>query len=133
VAEVQNAAVSRLDFFFDNHGFEEDIFLHADNCTSQNKNKLYGAISGVEGDDRHTNITLSFLPVGHMKFFPDWCFGLFKRQYRQMKVGSLQNIAEVVNTSAECNIAQLASHEDGTTIIPTLDWTDFFATKAHIC
>ena len=54
---------------------------------------------------RHTTITLSFLPVGHTKFSPDWCFGLFKRQYRRTKVGSLQNIAEVVNSSAECNIA----------------------------
>ena len=30
-----NAVVSRLDFFFDHHGFGEDIFLHA---TGQNKN-----------------------------------------------------------------------------------------------
>ena len=44
-------------------------------------------------------------------------------------MGSLQNIAEVVNSSAECNIAQLVSREDGTTIVPTLDWTDFFATR----
>jgi hypothetical protein len=49
--------------------------------------------------NRHTNITLSFLPVGHTKFSPDWCFGLLKRQYRRTKVGSLQAIAEVVNTS----------------------------------
>ena len=25
---------------------------------------------------RHTDITLSFLVVGHTKFSPDWCFGL---------------------------------------------------------
>ena len=40
-------------------------------------------------------------------------------------MGSLQNIAEIVNTSAECNVAQLVSREDGTTIVPTLDWTNF--------
>ena len=31
----------------------------------------------------HTEITLSFLVVGHTKFAPDWCFGLFKRLYRK--------------------------------------------------
>ena len=126
-----NAVVSRLDFFFDHHGFgEKDVFLHADNCTGQNKNNcMVQYLAWRVMTNRHTNITLSFLPVGHTKFSPDWCFGLFKRQYRRTKVGSLQNITEVVNTSAECNVAQLVSHQDGTTIVPTLDWTDFFATK----
>ena len=77
--------------------------------------------------NRHTNITLSFLPVGHTKFSPDWCFGLFKRQYRRTKIGSLNSIAQAVNNSAQCNIAQLVSNEDGSTIVPTYDWTDFFA------
>ena len=121
--------VSWLDFFFDYHGFGEDIFLHADNCTAQNKNNCMVQYLMT---NRHTNITLSFLPVGHTKFSPDWCFGLFKQQYRWTKVGSLQNITEVVNTSAECNVAQLVSHVDGTTIVPTLDWTDFFANKHKI-
>ena len=126
-----NAVVSQLDFFFDHHGFvEKDVFLHADNCTGQNKNNcMVQYLVWRVMTKRHTNITLSFLPVGHTKFSPDWCFGLFKRLYRRTKIGSLQNIAEVVNTSAECNVAQLVSREDGTTIVPTLDWTDFFATK----
>ena len=78
---------------------------------------------------QHTNITLSFLPVGHTKFTPDWCFGLLKRQYRRTKVGSLQSNAEVVNKSAECNHAQLVSREYGSTIVTTFDWTDFFGPK----
>ena len=126
-----NAVVSRLDFFFDHHGFgEKHVFLHADNCTGQNKNNcMVQYLAWRVMTKRHTTITLSFLPVGHTKFSPDWCFGLFKRQYRRTKVGSLQNIAKVVNSSAECNVAQLVSREDGTTIVPTMDWTDFFATK----
>ena len=114
-----------------NHGFgEKDVFLHADNGTGQNKNNCtVQYLAWRVMTNQHSNITLSFLPVGRTKFSPDWCFGLFKCHYRQTKVGSLQNIAEVVNTSAECNVAQLVSHEDGTTIIPTLDWTDFFATR----
>ena len=79
--------------------------------------------------NRHSNITLSFLPVGHTKFSLDWCFGLLKCQYRRTKVGSLQAIAEVVNKSAECNFAQLVSRDDGSTIVPTFDWTDFFAPR----
>ena len=44
-------------------------------------------------------------------------------------MGSLQAIAEVVNTSAECNHAQLVSREDESTIVQTYDWTDFFAPR----
>ena len=80
-----NAVVSRLDYFFLHHGFgERDVYLHADNCTSLNKNNcrmqylIWRTIT-----NRHTNITLSFLPVGHTKFAPDWCFGLFKCSYRR--------------------------------------------------
>ena len=79
--------------------------------------------------NRHTNVTLSFLPVGHTKFAPDWCFALFKCAYRQTKVESLQSIARVVNTSAECNFAQLVSREDGSTVVPKYNWTDLFATR----
>lgn len=77
----------------------------------------------------NTNITLSFLPVGHTKFAPDWCFGSLKRQYKRTKVGSLRSIAEVVNKSADCNHAQLVSREDGSTIVPIYNWTDFFAPR----
>lgn len=126
-----NAVVSRIHFFFENHGFgETDVYLHADNCTGQNKNNcMLQYLSWRTMTGRHTNITLSFLPVGHTKFSPDWCFGLFKRQYRRTRVGSLRAIAEVVNRSAECNFSQLVSHEDGSTIVPTFDWVSFFATR----
>ena len=57
---------------------------------------------------RHSSITLSFL-VGHTKFAPDWCFGLFKQQYRRTKVSTLRAVAQVVNDSADCNFSQLVS------------------------
>ena len=44
-------------------------------------------------------------------------------------MGNLQSIARVVNTSAECNFAQLVYTEDGSTVVPTYNWTDFFATR----
>ena len=42
-------------------------------------------------------------------------------------MGSLQAIAQVVNDSAQCNFAQLVVTEDGTVVVPTFDWTSFFA------
>ena len=124
-----NTVISQLDFFFTQHGLgEKEVFLHADNCCGQNKNNCmlwYLAWRAITG--RHTDITLSFLVVGHTKFSPDWCFGLLKRLYRRTKVGSLQAIAQVVNKSAECNHAQLVVSEDGSRLVPIFDWTSFFA------
>ena len=124
-----NAVVSRIHYFFANHGLGEmNVHLHADNCVGQNKNNcmvqylVWRTLTG-----RHTNVTLSFLPVGHTKFSPDWCFGLFKRAFRRTKVSSMEGITEVVMNSAQCNEAQLVSREDGSIIVPSYDWTGFLA------
>ena len=82
--------------------------------------------------NRHANITLSFLSVGHTKGVPDWCFGLFKRSYRRTKVRSLLAIAQVVNSSADCTFSLLVVREDGSTIVPMYNWTDFFAPQMKI-
>ena len=106
-----------------------EVFLHADNCTGQNKNNpmiwylLWRAIT-----NRHTRLTLSFLVVGHTKFAPDWCFGLFKRKFRVTPVGSLNSIAEVVKRSAWCNEVQLVVDAEGRTVVPTYDWKSFLPT-----
>ena len=68
-----------------------------------------------------------FLVVGHTKFAPDRCSGLFKRYYRRTKISSLKGISQVEKDSAHCNFAQLVSDESGATIVPTSDWTDLFA------
>ena len=124
-----NTVISQLHYYFENHGLgEKEVFLHADNCTGQNKNNAmlqYLAWRVMTG--RHTEITLSFLVGGHTKFAPDWCFGLFKRLYRRTKVRSLKDLSRVVNESARCNFAQLVTAEDGTTVVPIFDWADFFA------
>ena len=124
-----NVVISQLEFFFKNHGFgEKHVFLHADNCCGQNKNNaMIQYLAWRVLTNRHSSITLSFLVVGHTKFSPDWCFGLFKRSYRRTKVGSLQSIAQIVNESAECNFSQLVSTEDGRNVVPTHDWTGFLA------
>ena len=71
------------------------------------------------------NITVSFLIIRHTKFAPDWCFGLLKRAFRRTKVGCFDDIVQVVE-SAEVNDAQLVGAQDGTVIVPTYNWADYF-------
>ena len=71
---------------------------------------------------------LSFLVVGHTKFSPDWCFGLFTQAYRWAKIGCLEDIVKVVESSAVVNHAQLVGTQDGKVLVPTYDWAKFFDT-----
>ena len=76
-----NTITDMLHHFVATHSFGEvHLKLHADNCSGQNKNRT---------------ITISFLIMGHTKFSPDWCFGLFK----QIKVSCLDDIVRVVKSS----------------------------------
>ena len=45
----------------------------------------------------------------------------------ERRFGSLKAIAQTVNDSADCNFVQLVCDKSGATILPTYDWTDFFA------
>ena len=74
----------------------------------------------------HKSITLSFLTVGHTKFSPDWCFGLLKQKFRKSKVDCLDDIARVVDTSADVNFAQLVGTQSEEVIVPTYNWSSFF-------
>ena len=38
----------------------------------------------------HKEVKISFLPVGHTKFAPDWCFGLLKQRFLRTKIGDCQ-------------------------------------------
>ena len=119
-----------LHHFFECHGHgESKVHLHADNCTGQNKNRfmmfylMWRVLVGL-----HEEI-ISFLFVGHTKFSPDWCFGLFKQLYRKTKVGSIHDIAEVVKQSANVNHPQLNGDYGGTTYMKTYDWSSFFESR----
>src|SRR6218665_83046 len=97
VSKGANCVISMLDYFFTHYGLKETILhLHADNCTGQNKNNamihylLWRVMTGM-----HKEITLSFILAGHTKFAPDWCFGLFKRQFRKTKVDCLSDKTKV--------------------------------------
>ena len=125
-----NAIVSMLHHFFAHHGLgEKTVHLHADNCGGQNKNAimvqylLWRVMTGL-----HTEITLSFMVPGHTKFSLDWCFGLLKKKYRRTKVGGLTDLITVVNESASVNVAQPTGREDGSPIVTTYNWQEYFST-----
>ena len=73
----------------------------------------------------HKKISISFLPVGHTKFSPDWCFGLLKQRFRRCQVNCLEDLVRVVNESAVVNKAQLVGTQYGESVVPIFDWTTF--------
>ena len=73
----------------------------------------------------HQTIDLSFMLVGHTKFSPDWCFGLLKQRYKRTDISSLQDIVNVVNASANVNVAQLVGTQKGKEVVTTYDWAAF--------
>ena len=65
--------------------------------------------------------------VGHTKFSPDWCFGLFKQRYRRTFVSCLEDVVSVVDSSADVNVAQLVGTQTGETVVPVYEWSVFLA------
>ena len=63
---------------------------------------------------------------GHPKLSPDWCFGLLKKKYRRTKVGGLTDLVGVLNGLASVNIAQPTGLEDGSVVVTTYDWQEYF-------
>ena len=118
--------ISRLHYFFDVHGLGvTDVFLHMDNCTGQNKdNAMINYLMWRVMTGQHSNITYSFLVVGHTKFSPDWCFGLYKCLFKCTKVDCMADISAVIDSSAVCNVSQLVRTED-TEVVPTYDLASF--------
>lgn len=110
-----NAIISYLHHFFTNHGLgEENLRLHCDNCSGQNKNRymlyylLCRTLNGL-----HKDVSLNFMVAGHTKFSPDWCFGLLKQKYRRTEVSTLDDIAQMTlqSTASRLNKPQLVGTE----------------------
>ena len=128
VGKGANAIISMLHHFFETFGLGEKVaHLHADNCSGQNKNRymMYYLMWRVH-TKQHDEITISFLPVGHTKFFPDAGFGMLKRKFRLSKVGCLADIASIVNQSAAMNHSQLVGGQNGNVIVKAYDWITYF-------
>ena len=123
-----NIIISLLHHFLSTHSFgETSVHFHADNCTGQNKNRylmyyfMWRVMTGL-----HEEIKISFMPVGHTKFSPDWCFGLLKRKYRKMRIGCLDDVVRAVNQSGSPNVAQLVGTQAGDVIVPMYNWSEYF-------
>ena len=124
-----NGVISYVHHYLDNYGLNATrIHLNADNCSGQNKNNaLMQYLAWRVLTQRNLSIKISFLPVGHTKFAPDSCFGLFKQRFRRTSVGSLEDIAAVMNDSSVVNFAQLVGTSEGEILVQSYDWTGFFS------
>ena len=127
IGKGANCTISLLHHFLSHHNFGEiNLVLHADNCSGQNKNRyVMQYLAWRVSTGLNERIEISFMLVGHTKFAPDWCFGLFKQKFRKSKVGCLCDIAKVVNTSSEVNHAELVGREDGTVLVHQYDWAEY--------
>ncbi len=67
----------------------------------------------------HKSITYSFLPVGHTKFGPDWCFSFLKQKYQYTAVNSLDDIVQLTESSSVANTSQLVGEQDGSVVVPS--------------
>nr|KAG5697526.1 hypothetical protein BaRGS_019480 [Batillaria attramentaria] len=125
-----NMVISLLHHFLENYGLGEmSMDVHCDNCSGQNKNKYvlwYMAWRTLRA--LHSEITVNFMPAGHTKFAPDWCFGLLKRRFRLSEVHCLQDLCNVVETSTKrrINRPQLVGTETGEVLVKVYDWQTYF-------
>ncbi|XP_031678979.1 uncharacterized protein LOC116374003 [Oncorhynchus kisutch] len=93
--------------------------LNCDNCSDQNKIVLL-----------HHSLDLHFLITGHIKFAPDWCFGLIKQRFTKTSVNTLSEISGVVKDSTVIGInsPQLVGLEDGTVLVESYGWQQHLTT-----
>lgn len=134
VAKGANSIVSYLHYYLENHGLgEKHLYLHADNCVAQNKNNIVTCyLTWRIIKKLHTDITLSFLPVGHTKFACDWAFGLLKKKVRVEKASSLAEVIDIIHNStpvSKVNQTVLTGNERGEVYVPMHDWLNYFAGK----
>ena len=111
--------ISMLHHYLEYHSLREsDLAFHADNCSKIDSILHEWWCQGL------TTASVCHLIVGHTKFTPSWWYGLLKRAFRCTKVGCL-DIVQVVEESTEVNHAQLVGALDGTVIMSTYDWAGY--------
>jgi hypothetical protein len=106
---------------------EEEIIIHADNCSGQNKNNAmiqYLAWRVLTG--KHKRITYSFMVAGHTKFSPDGFFGLFKLKLKNSEVDNLEDLVNVIASSTNgYNVAQTIYDENDERKVFFYSWTEY--------
>ena len=129
ISKGSNAVISYIHQFFSHFELgETSADLHCENCSGQNKNKfLVWCFLWRTFHTLHHHVSVNFLIAGHTKFGPDWCFGLVKQKFRQTKVSSLSEIADVVKASTitGVNVPQLVADEAGNVFVEQFDWQTF--------
>lgn len=116
-----NNVISMLHHYLSTFGLgEKHAFFHADNCGGQNKNKtVIGYFLWRVAMGLHESISLHFMEPGHTKSMCDACFGKIRQLFRRSDVDTVSQLAEVVNKSANINVAQVC-HTD-----PDFNWCEW--------
>jgi hypothetical protein len=120
--------ISLVHNYFEQYSLgEEEIIIHADNCSGQNKNNAmiqYLAWRVLTG--KHKRITYSFMVAGHTKFSPDGFFGLFKLKLKNSEVDDLEDLVDVIKSSTNgYNSAETIYDENGERKIFFHSWTEY--------
>jgi hypothetical protein len=133
VDKGSNAVISYLHAFFELYGLgEKVVYLQADNCVGQNKNKyvmwylLWRTLNNL-----HEKITLSFMVKGHTKFSPDGYFGLFKIQYQKENIDWMGDVIKCVREASNNSIIPLPyglSLKRKEPFYQFYDWKSFLST-----
>lgn len=98
----------------------DKLQITCDNCGAQNKNNLslwFWCWLVMIG--RYKEISVNFMIPGHTKFHCDGFFGNIKKKYKSTKINTINDIEDVINTSAVGNSALLFKKE------PEWKWYDF--------
>jgi len=74
---------------------------------------------------QHKEVVISYLPIGHTKFAPDWCFGLLKQRFRRTRIGDLNDIANCLSFFL-VNVPQLIGSLDATIFVSMYNWSEYF-------
>lgn len=120
-----DCVISLVHHYLGKYGHSEKaVYLHADNCTAQNKNNAsiqYLMCRVITG--KNESIELSFMLTGHTKFSPD---RFFEKVFRRSSVSTLSDIhmymynVELVmkrSTKTDQNIPQRLHSSGGETLV----------------
>ena len=123
-----DCVISLVHHYLGKYGHSEKaVYLHADNCTAQNKNNasiqyLMWRVMTMKNE----SIELSFMLTRHTKFSPDRFFGLFKEVFRRSSVSTLSDIELAMkrSTKADQNIPQRLHSNGGETLVTFYQWSE---------